>query len=379
MYRYFFPKLGGGGWMRRYWQYRTQIETLQAFSPDGRPLPPFVLLDFKRPVDRDDAAQPFSSFMDESSDTWKITDDRTLGGYTTSTAALVQTRECWQKHIVVDTKENLIPSLSKEDSTSVPSNNVETETDQVSPIAASTNTNIESEQDSTITQKEDPLHTLDTATTPYIRWAGCIDTALPLESRAQRSGFAAIQGPIFPWGGADLRGYYNALEITCREHRSYPRAYTVNLNVSTFVLKDTYQGVIMFNYDTNHSKNSPSTATTAAAAAIATTATTATVETSTVHDNIDVDNYDDDAPFETFVLPFSDLRQSSQGREREISQVLDDRGITIESIGFAILDGVDGNFQLDVARVRAINVDDDGSIVYKPVTTMDDVSNDKVA
>ena len=77
---------------------------------------------------------------------------------------------------------------------------------------------------------------------------------------------------------------------------------------------------------------------------------------------VDVD--DEKRPFETFVLLFENLQQTAYGRPREIQRELTG-GIKINSIGFAIMDGVDGPFELDVARVRAVNILDDGLTIYE--------------
>ena len=299
IFRYFFPQ-SGGGWMRRYWQYRQQIARAQAFAPDGRPLPPLTLFDFARPIDRADA-KTISTSKDQ--DGWIISDDRVIGGYSTSTAALVRTKDGWEKHLAdADDRDK---GKEEDTGTQEESSSDDIETDDCSPNF-----------------------------TPYLRWSGRLDTTLPLTTRAQRSGFCAIRSPEFAFDGADLRDYYNALEIQCRE-QGEPRSYTVNLAVATVMLDDVYQGTLVFDPELSSSSSS--------------------------HKNTENPDDKESCPFETFALPFDSFRGTARGRERELSRTLDG-GIKIEHIGFALMDGVDGDFQLDVARVRAVNLLDDGTV-----------------
>jgi len=166
--------------------------------------------------------------------------------------------------------------------------------------------------------------------TPFVRWTGTLDTALGLHSRAQRSGFAAMRSPQFPLDGANLQGLYNALEIRCR---SDGRMYTVNLKVASSIPDDLYQGHLLQQQQTEESPTSSSSSLLS-------------------------------GPFDTLVLPFSEFRLSAMGRQRDVVRQLDDN-ICIESIGFALMDGQDGPFQFDLARIRAVNLIDDDKYVYQ--------------
>lgn len=297
--QYFFPSRGGG-WLRRYWQYRQQIVSLEWRTSDGKPLPPLTLFDFTRAIDSADAMSVTNNY----SDGWRVSDDRVIGGFSTSKGTLVTNESSWKNHL--EQHEGDIPSKLEEKSS---------------------------------VEKDDVL------SKPFLRWYGRLDTTIGLDSKAQRSGFSALRSPDFSFDGANLRGLYNSLEIQCRETTLLPlqtssgsnelqtsnteredyRVYTVNLKVSSSLPDDIYQGSLLIQRD---------------------------------------DLSDDDAenrPFLTFVLPFDEFRLTARGRDREFSRRLDDN-IKIESVGLVLMDGVNDDFQFDLARVRAVNRLDDGSI-----------------
>lgn len=305
--------------MRRYWQFRKQIVSTEWRSSDGRPLPPVTLFDFSREIDCADA----SAVTGKYTDGWRISDDRVIGGFSTSSATLVRTADCWKRHCREqrpqgneDSQQNNEQRLQA---------NVEPQQNNERQLQANENSQ----------QKNEESFSEETVflATPYLRWYGRIDTTLGLGMKAQRSGFCAIQSPEFSFEGANLRGLYGGLEIQCRESTplaetrsdkdAQNRTYTVNLKVSSVVPEDIYQGKL-------------------------------SLERSAYADS-------ESSPFQTFILPFADFQLTAMGREREFNRSLDYL-IKVESIGFVLMDGVNGDFQLDLARVRAVNCLDDGAV-----------------
>ena len=142
--------------------------------------------------------------------------------------------------------------------------------------------------------------------TPFIRWHGTLDTRIGQDSKAQRSGFCAVRSPEFPYGACNLATRYNALEFLVRTDG---RPYTVNLKVTSFFPDDLYQNFIR------------------------------------IPPNND---------FVRVILPFRDFLHTSVGRVREVQRILDG-SIQVENIGLTLMDGKDGDFQFDLARIRAIN------------------------
>jgi hypothetical protein len=162
---------------------------------------------------------------------------------------------------------------------------------------------------------------------PFSRWKGAIDTRVNNQDdeRITRSGFCAIRSPEFPFSGADLGGRYNGVEIMCR---SDGRPYSLNMRLESFIPDDVYQCFI----------NIPPTIP---------PGNEICAETG--------------GRFDKVVLLFQDFIVTSGGRMKVTHRELDNR-VKVESIGFTLIDGVDGDFQFDLARIRAVNFDERGVI-----------------
>jgi hypothetical protein len=270
IFRWLLPKDGGGA-MRRYVRFREAMLRRQFESKDMEPYFPITLFDFRQPDDALDAKR----VHEKDQDAWRISDDGVIGGFSQSSARLIRSKaELFRYATGQATKDE----------------------------------DIEDEYLSSMGSKS--------SFTPFIKWKGTIDTTIGLTSNVQRSGFAALRSPQFPMEGANLKGMYQALEITCR---SDARLYTLNLKVATAFPDDIYQGYLQ----QPHVRFDP------------------------------MGNLA--GPFDTLILPFTEFALTSMGREREIHRELDDK-VCIESIGFALIDGQNGEFQFDLARIRVVNL-----------------------
>lgn len=79
--------------------------------------------------------------------------------------------------------------------------------------------------------------------TRFLRWKGVLNNSVPSNTRAVRSGYCAMQSPIFPFGGADLNEW-DALRIKFRMDgpKEIKRRCVVNLKVQSFFPDDLYSG-----------------------------------------------------------------------------------------------------------------------------------------
>jgi Complex I intermediate-associated protein 30 (CIA30) len=263
-FRNIFPK-AGGGWARRYMRFRKEFNAVIYATPNYYPYPPLRLFDFS---DHDDAVDA-SLVHEQDKLGWRITSDKAIGGFSTSTAALIKSQDDLERFMAgeelepISTRPEPRPEASDEDDVFV----------------------------------------------PFLRWKGRIDTTVGLQSDVQRSGYAAMRSPEFPFDGANLRGAYDHLEVVCRTDG---RAYKVNVKISSFIPNCLYQGEI-------HAEASDH--------------------------------------FIQFVLPFTGFRLNVSGREHDFPIL--DTEIRIETIGVALMDGKDGDFQFDLLRVRAVNFYED--------------------
>ena len=211
---------------------------------------------------------------------------------------------------------------------------------------------------------------------PFLRWSGEINTEINRHSNLARnitrSGFAAIFTPEFPLG-APLGNKYKALEICCRTDG---RTYAVNLKVETYFPEDMYQGFISGSGVNN-----------------IVDANTMEQNHVTEDDAMCDDDDKEEQPildirehlksqqqiissqdpnnhpyhgypptgFQRLILPFKDFALTSRGRMRHTQRDLDG-SVNIESIGFTLMDGKDGEFCFDLVSLRAVNIMD-GEVV----------------
>ena len=286
---------------------------------------PLTFFDFQR---SDDVADAIVAEESPTKGGWRLSDDGVIDGYSRGTMKLIQTTEDYRRHM------NLKPYVLDD---------VGTNADGTKTKGGETET-AEQEETNTETRKSDaefqpgdeaPSVLDDIAKKnaklmeeinseaeqpfiPFIRWEGTLDTRVGENSKATRSGFCALRSPEFPFP-INLKNNYNALEIMCR---SDGRTYTVNLKISTFMPDDFYQG-----YITVPPTNGPG------AAICERTG----------------------GEFVTLFIPFKTMLLTSQGRMREVQRELDGL-IKIENVGITLMDNVDGDFQFDLATIRAVNV-----------------------
>jgi len=178
-------------------------------------------------------------------------------------------------------------------------------------------------------------------TIPFIRWNGNIDTEIGKNSRVKKSGFCAIRSPdcsLPPFSyGVPFKENFNALEIRCRTDG---RLYTVNLKVSTFMEDDLYQSSISVKPEDVPPSSS------SVKSSVGSNNDDAVACTSIVRSD-----------WITVIMPFRDFVLTSGGREREQQRDLDG-AITFQHLGLTLMDEIDGPFQFDIGRIRAVNYDD---------------------
>ena len=351
IWRKLFPTEGGGA-LRRWAAVRKELFDI---NMDKELLYnyPLTFFDFSR---QDDAADALVAEEGPTKGGWRLSDDGVIDGYSRGTMKLIQTSEDYRRHMnlkpyVLDgggsdangkkEKENLVESFADQElveSSADQESSSETkqsayefqpgdEAPSILDDIAKKNAKLMEEMES---EKEQPF-------IPFIRWEGTLDTRVGEKSKATRSGFCALRSPEFPFP-INLKNNYNALEITCR---SDGRVYTVNLKISTFMPDDLYQG-----YITVPATHGPGAA---------------------ICERTGGD-------FVTLFIPFNSMLLTSQGRMREVQRELDGQ-VKVENVGITLMDNVDGNFQFDLARIRAVCVVQ-GEVVEKDEEDVDDKEKD---
>ena len=358
IWRKLFPTEGGGA-LRRWAAVRKELFDI---NMDKELLYnyPLTFFDFSR---QDDAADALVAEEGPTKGGWRLSDDGVIDGYSRGTMKLIQTSEDYRRHMnlkpyVLDVggsdargkkvKKNPMESCADQETSSEtkqlddefqPGDEAPSVLDQPGDETLSVLDDLHTKRK----QSDDEFQPGDEAPSvlddiakknaklleemesegeqpfiPFIRWEGTLDTRVGESSKATRSGFCALRSPEFPFP-INLKNNYNALEITCR---SDGRVYTVNLKISTFMPDDLYQG-----YITVPATHGPGAA---------------------ICERTGGD-------FVTLFIPFNTMLLTSQGRMREVQRELDG-AIKVENVGITLMDNVDGNFQFDLARIRAVNV-----------------------
>jgi Complex I intermediate-associated protein 30 (CIA30) len=307
---------------------------------------------------------------DSSSGTWRLIDDSmTIGGYSDATVQLIQSPQEYQQLLLQQQEDQL--DMSQSTGLNIEKNMTTSESDpynnSVSTISTTTTT----------TTLSPPIFV------PFVRWQGTLDTRVnnanhnhhqtnSMEQQQQqerrriiqRSGFCSLLSPHFPT--IDLGGRYNGLEITCR---SDGRPYTLHLKVQSYIPDDLYQCVLHIPPTTTTSKTTTSTSNATTATTSTTTKhntkTTSTQKESSSSSLLTLSSSSSSSTEDTFdrvvVLFQQHFIVTGRGRPRTTQRQLDQR-INIQSMGFTLMDGMDGPFVFDLARIRAINYDDSGVI-----------------
>ncbi|CAB9503034.1 Complex I [Seminavis robusta] len=289
----------GGGSLRMYIKFREQMFR-RNFEPLANKSTPIALWDLSRHDDAIDAANCSESGRMQG---WRISDDGVIDGYSRGRVSTIRSSADYQRWMAGEELKDVFRNFEEERRAKLE----------------------KEERDNEEVLEEDIDEDIDDNSqfVPFLRWSGHIDTTVGLSSDAQRSGFCAIRAPEYPYGGANLQGLYNALEIVCRTDG---RLYTVNLQVASFFPGDMYQGYI--NVPATHPDK-------------------AKICTRT------------GGEFERLVMPFTKFALTAHGRLREMHRTLDSN-IEVQTVGFTLMDGKDGDFQFDLARIRAVNFDGHG-------------------
>eukprot|EP00536_Pseudo-nitzschia_multiseries_P013838 jgi/Psemu1/310332/fgenesh1_kg.622_\ len=280
------------------------------FEPDRDKNGPITLFDFSTALDAVDAASAEESTNNRS--VWRTTDDSIIGGYSRAKLRLLRTSNDLNR--VTNGLEPISMSLWDQNRSE------EHIVDEVENSSVEGNT----KENTSIIQAGNECNREDYFV-PFVRWEGTIDTRVNKEKKVQRSGFCSILSPEFPMGGVDLDGRYNGIEITCR---SDGRPYSLNLKVESFIEDDLFQCFI----------NIPPTITPGIQKCQAT-----------------------GGKFDQVVFLFQHFVTTAGGRLRARQRKLDN-AVKIQSIGITLMDGVDGHFEFDLSRIRAVNFDENGVI-----------------
>ena len=299
-----------GNQMKRWLRFQQAMNKKRWFELDREKNGPITLFDFSTVEDAVDASLVENNSGNKS--VWRTVDDSIIGGYSRSKMQFVRTSDDYQKTIKGEELKHNI-SLWEE--------NIDGDIEDIKTQKHVDNIERQIYKDNKV------YYGVNCAKhfVPFIRWKGTIDTRVNKKKLVQRSGFCSILSPEFPWGGVDLGGRYNGIEIMCR---SDGRPYSLNLKVDSFIADDLFQCFI----------NIPPTITPGNEVCQST-----------------------GGKFDRVIFLFKHFVATAGGRLRARQRVLDN-SIKIESIGITLMDGSDGDFEFDLSRIRAVNFDETGVI-----------------
>lgn len=290
----------GGGYLRRYINVKQQLIS-KWLGANKHPKPgPLTLIDFQ---DNDDAADAIQK--SGSNDGWRTSNDSdTIGGYSKASIRFIANTDEYRR--ILD-GEKLLPNDKFE--------RVIKEDKSIHKFIRRSGEIIEDDEDD---DNGDFV--------PFMRWWGTLDTRVGEASQAMRSGYCALVSPQVPFDGHDLGNWFNHLEVTVRADG---RPYSINMKISTYFPDDLYK-YVMRPKGIHHEASS---------------------------------NAETGGEFTRLFIPFTSFVLTANGRVRETQRKLDG-GIRIESLGFTLMDEQDGDFCLDLARVRVVNYDRHSNQVY---------------
>ena len=300
--------------MRRWIRYQKILNKKRWFEPDREKNGPLTLFDFAMFDDAIDAA-----LVDEKDKGgWRISDDSVIGGYSKGTMELLYTPDDYKQYRQGVTPVSLLDRVDEIKQQEERANKQIREKDYDENSSSN-------ESDGRVANKISSDEDEANKFVPFIRWKGEIDTRVKEGSDVQRSGFCAIRSPEFPFSGFDLEGRYNGLELMCR---SDGRQYSFMLKVESLIPGDMYQCAISI--------------------------------PPTIPPTMEVCP-ETGGKFDKCVLLFDHFFVTHSGRMRVKQRDLDN-SIRIQSIGISLMDGRDGPFEFDLARIRAVNYDERGVI-----------------
>jgi len=316
--------------LRRWMKFQGDLTRKRWLEPDRDPNGPITLFDFSNPMDAMDAV-----LVDETAKKggWRISDDSVIGGASKANLQLIATLEDYRKYFRLEQNKHL--GVSEDGHKGLQYDLKELEEIL---LAAQSRKNSQpqtqqqqqkdeedaSDNDDSDDNRKDHVSAEVDEFTPFVRWHGHIDTTVPENSKVNRSGFCAIRSPDFAFRGVDLDGRYNGLEVTCR---SDGRHYALRLQVETMIPGDIFQCSLSI--------------------------------PPTIQPDENFDESLHPGRFDSSVFLFRHFFVTAGGKMRARQRELDTT-IRIQNVGLTLMDGMSGDFQFDLVRIRAVNFNETG-------------------